>query len=90
MEWVHHEGNTYLVPANRDQRITGICKWEQAFRIYATIYCGAHPSQVKEVWQYISVINTAAASYAWDNVASYDINFRHLMAFNLDRSWAIM
>ena len=35
------------------------------------------------------VINTAASSYLWDNVYNYDITFRHLMAFNPSRSWAV-
>ena len=89
LEWVQRDGGTYLVPAMRDNKITSIRKWEQAFRAYATIYSGANPHRAKEIWQYISVINTAAASFMWDNVYNYDITFRHLMAFNPQRSWAI-
>ena len=90
LEWVQKDGGTYLVPANnKDTKITGIRKWEQAFRAYATIYCGANPQRAKEIWQYISVINTAAAAYSWDSVYNYDITFRHLMAFNPNRSWAV-
>ena len=89
MEWVHRDGGTYLVPANGDSKMTGIRRWEQAFRIYATIYCGANPHRAKEIWQYIAVINTAASAYYWDNVYNYDITFRHLMAFNPNRSWAV-
>ena len=88
MEWVQRDRGTYLVPANRDSRINGFRKWEQAFRVYATIYCGANPQRAKEIWQYISVINTAANAYQWDNVYNYDITFRRLMAFNPNRSWA--
>ena len=89
LEWMQRDGGTYLVPATRDSKITGIRRWEQAFRAYATIYCGANPYRAKEIWQYIAVINTAAASCTWDNVYNYDITFRHLMAFNPQRSWAI-
>ena len=89
MEWVHREGGTFLVPAqNRDVKINGVRHWEQAFRAYATIYCGANPQRSKEIWQYVAVINTATAAYSWDNVASYDYTFRHLMEFNPSRSWA--
>ena len=83
LEWVQRDGGTYLVPAQRDNKIGSFWKWEQAFRAYATIYCGA------KIWQYITVINTAASSYMWENVYSYDITFRHLMAFNPHRSWAV-
>ena len=46
-------------------------------------------SRSKEVWQYIDNINTAASSFIWDNVYSYDITFRRLMEFNPHRSWAV-
>ena len=89
LEWVQRDGGTFLVPAQKDNKIGGFRRWEQAFRAYATIYCGANPHRAKEIWQYITVINTAASSYSWDNVYNYDITFRHLMAFNPQRSWAI-
>ena len=89
LEWVQREGGTYLVPAHKDQKITSFRKWEQAFRIYATIYCGANPNRSREIWQYVSVINTASTAFYWQNVYNYDITFRHLMAFNPSRSWAV-
>ena len=89
MEWVHRDGGTFLVPTQKDAKITSFRRWEQAFRAYATIYCRANPHRSKEIWQYITVINTAASSYTWENVYNYDITFRHLMAFNPQRSWAV-
>ena len=90
MEWIHSDGNTFLAPvADHTSKITNFRKWEQAFRIYATIYCAANPTRSKEIWQYISVINTASSAYVWDNVYEYDVTFKHLMAFNPKRSWAI-
>ena len=89
LEWVNKDGNTYLAPVgDREGRINGIHRWDQAFRVYATIYCGANPARSQEIWQYVSVINTAAASYCWDNVANYDFTFRHLMEYNPQQSWA--
>ena len=90
MEWIHSEGGTFLAPVtDRSAKITGFRRWEQAFRIYSTIYCEANPQRSKEMWQYITVINTASSAYVWDNVYDYDITFRHLMAFNPNRSWAV-
>ena len=89
LEWVQQDGGTFLVPAQKDGKINSFRRWEQAFRAYATIYCGANPHRAKEIWQYITVINTAASAYLWDNVYNYDITFRHLMAFNPHRSWAV-
>ena len=90
MEWVHADGNTFLAPvADRNSKINGFRRWEQAFRVYATIYCGAKPHRSKEIWQYVSIISTAASSFVWENVYDYDVTFRHLMAFNPNRSWAV-
>ena len=90
LEWVQKDGGTFLVPAaSKDNKIGSFRCWEQAFRAYATIYCGANPHRSKEIWQYITVINTAASSYVWENVYNYDNTFRHLMAFNPNRSWAV-
>ena len=90
LEWVYQEGNTFLAPVSeRMNKITGVRCWEQAFRVYATIYCSVHPGRAKEIWQYIAVINMAASSFIWENVYEYDITFRHLMAFNPNQSWAI-
>ena len=78
----------YFTLANDHSKISGICTWEQAFRVYAAIYSKAQPSRASEIWQYIYVINLAAASYAWDNVAFYDFTFRQLMSEQPNRSWS--
>ena len=66
----------YLTPvSDREGKISGLRKWEQAFRVYAAIYSKANPCRAAEIWQYLHVINTAAASYTWDNVAYYDYTF---------------
>ena len=89
MEMVNRDGMTFFVPAGeKDNRINGIRKWEQAFRVYAAIYCKENPTQSAEIWQYIYVINTAAASFQWENVAWYDFTFRQLMATKPHRSWS--
>ena len=88
-EWVQQDGGTFLMPPKKTSRITSFKKWEQAFRVYATIYCSGNPNRSREIWQYISVINTAASSYMWDNVYSYDVVFRQLMEFNPACSWAV-
>ena len=80
--------NTYLEPPHgRTNRISNICKWDQAFRVYAAIYTRAYPERSSEILQYIYVIHTAAATNPRDNVYFYDINFRELMARKPWRSW---
>ena len=80
--------NSYLEPPmSKVGKINSIRKWDQAFRVYAAIYTHANPERSSEIWQYVYVIHTAAASNSWDNVYYYDINCRHLMASKPWRSW---
>ena len=89
LEWVSKDGMTFLSPAqDKEQKITNIRKWDQAFRVYAAIYCNANPSHAGEIWQYIYVINSAVNSYQWDNVTFYDMTFRQLMAERPGRKWS--
>ena len=88
LEFVNHEGHTYLAPVQSDAKINGVCKWEQAFRVYAAIYSKANPHRAAEIWQYVHIINMAAATYVWDNVSYYDFTFRQMMSVNSNRSWA--
>ena len=89
LEFVNHDGHTFLAPiSDKDSKIGGVRKWEQAFRVYAAIYSKANPHRVAEIWQYVHVINTAASCYIWDNVSYYDYTFRQMMSLNPNRSWA--
>ena len=75
LEWVQRDGGTFLVPAQRDNKIASFRRWEQAFRAYATIYCGANPHQSKKIWQYITVINTTTSSYIWEMCIIMTLHF---------------
>ena len=86
--WIMKGSDAFLSPVENESGISGIRKWEQAFRVYATIYSKANPHRSAEIWQYIHVINVASATYIWDNVAEYDFAFRQLMHCNPKRSWA--
>ena len=85
---IEKEGERFCVPCKKENKISNVRKWEQAFRVYATIYSQANPVRASEIWQYVEVINQAAAKFRWENVARYDYIFRHLMARNPQRSWA--
>ena len=73
---------------NKSRSITGIRKWEQAFRVYAAVYSQANPGRSAEIWQYVYVINAAASTHPWTQVADYDFAFRQMMSTNPKRSWA--
>ena len=89
MQLINKDGVSYFVPAiDRDTRIDNIKKWEQAFRVYTTIYCKANLTRAGEILQYVDIVHRAAAIFNWDNVAKYDYVFRQLMAQKPHRSWA--
>ena len=89
MSLVNKNGVSYFVPqTDRECKINNVRKWEQAFRTYAAIYCNKNPNRSVEVLQYVDVINKAAATFSWENVARYDYTFRQLMAVKPYRSWA--
>ena len=83
-------GSMYILPStsNKESKINSVRCWEQAFRVYAAIYSEINPGRSAEIWQYVHVINTAAASFVWENVAFYDHTFRRLMESKPKRSWA--
>ena len=85
---VSHNGHAYLTPPTTEQKISNLKSWDQAFRVYATIFTQANPECSSEVLQYIHIIHTVASTYSWANVAFYNFMFRRLMATKPWRSWA--
>ena len=53
-----------------------------------TVYCQANPLRSPEILGYLHVINTAAVSFSWENVAQYDFCFRNYMEKYPQKSWA--
>ena len=92
LETINRGGMTYFVPTtDREQnQITSFNKWEKAFRMYSNVYLRAHPQRATELIQYNHIIFTASLSYTWDNVYSYDREFRTHMAAYPHHSWSII
>ena len=92
MEMVNRNGHTYWVPAT-DKDVAAINnygKWQQAFRVFSTIYVEAHPNKAKELMQYSHVIFLASLTFAWENVYAYDIDFRLHTSKHPGRNWGII
>ena len=88
LEVVTKDGHAFLAPQREEKRINGIRRWDQAFRVYTTIFTHANPERASEIWQHVHVIHTATTTYNWANVSLYDFMFRQLMASKPWRSWA--
>ena len=86
---VSKDGVTSIMSTeDKEVKINSIHKWEQAFRVYATIYTKENPERGSEIWQYIDTIHRAAKTFHWEAVAEYDYCFRQLMAEYPQRSWS--
>ena len=49
LEIVTRAGRTFLASPQNDNKINGVKKWDQAFRVYAMVYCQANPDRSGEV-----------------------------------------
>lgn len=82
LELVNRGGQTYFIPANRDQgAINNFHKWEQAFRVYSNVYTQEFPGRAAELIQYNHIIFTASSTYVWDNVYNYNCEFRTHLSY---------
>ena len=93
--WINKGGYPVMVPAaDRESQggggITSLNKWDQAFRVYSDILTTKHPEKINELLQYSHVIATAAQTYVWDNVYSYDKAFRIHISEYPARSWGVI
>ena len=82
LEFISKYGKSYFLPNGEKDTVKINCfhRWEQVFRIYAGIFAQANPNRALELFQHVNNINEAAASFIWDNVYEYDIQFRELMS----------
>ena len=92
MEMVNRNGLSYWVPLKeRDSTsINNFQKWEQAFRIFSKIYTEKFPEKATELIQYNCIIHSASLSFTWENVYSYDRDFRLHMSRHPDRTWSVI
>ena len=84
-------GMSYFVPiSDRENGITNFNRWEQAFQIFMNVYTQEYPGRAGELIQYNHVIFTAANTYSWDNVYTYDKEFRIHMSRFPNRNWSMI
>ena len=92
MELVMKGNSTYFIPVSDREGsiISSFGKWEQAFRVFSNLYSRFHPSKATELIQYNHVIYTVSTTYVWDNVYTYDKEFRMHISNFPSRSWAVI
>ena len=78
------------VPMQQESGISRCSCWDQAFRVFSEIYMRVHPHKSFELIQYSHIIHTAAQMYIWENMYSYNKDFRMHLSENPGRSWGII
>ena len=90
MELTMKNGRAYWSPVMDTVAINGFSRWEQAFRIFSNVYTRRFPEKSGELIQYNHIIHSIANQYVWENVYSYDKEFRMHLARHPNRSWAVI
>ena len=93
MTFINKGGVPFLVPVNDSKEleaITSYAKWDQAFKVFTDVITSRYPEKTTKLLQYNHVIYTASQTYVWDNVYSYDKDFRLHIARNPFRTWAVI
>ena len=62
--------------SDKQNMIVNYHKWDQAFWVFLDVYTSQHPAKITELIQYSHIIQTAASTYAWENMYMYDREFR--------------
>ena len=92
LELINKGGQTYFIPMGEctTVNITNFHHWEQAFRIFSNIYTSQFPDRATKLIQYNHIIFTASSTFVWDNVYTYDKEFRRHMGKYPQRCWSVI
>ena len=92
LEIVNRNGMTFLsLVSERDNaQISSYGCWEQVFRVYSNVLTTRYPNKSPELLQYNHTIHTSSTSFVWDNVYSYDKEFRRHISRFPNRAWNVI
>ena len=92
LEIVNKNGYSFLSPVSdrETHQINSYVKWEQAFRVYSNVIMTQYPNKATELLQYNHTIHTAVMSYSWENIYSYNREFRQHIGRHPQRPWNVI
>lgn len=70
------DGNLQFVRKKTGKQISNLTQWQDAFYIYAGIYCQRHPHQAPNLMKYGQIISQLAQMSNVEGALSYDETFR--------------
>ena len=89
-ELMTKNGKTFWSPISESVQISSFTRWEQAFRVFSSIYNKQYPHKSTELIQYNHIIHSISLMYIWDNVYAYDKDFRIHLSRHPDRPWNLI
>jgi hypothetical protein len=84
------DGQLCIKPKVSQQKISDIEKWSDAFLIFMSVFCRAHPERLHELIKYMSVVRLGAKRYGGLGWKLYDEQFRLRQVRDPFNSWAIV
>ena len=90
LELIVRNGRTFWSPVTESVTISNFARWEQAFRVFSNIYTRRFPQKAGELIQYNHIIHSISLTYIWENVYSYDKEFRIHLSKHPQQSWAVI
>ena len=90
MRLINKGGQAFYALVENGSAISSYGKWEQAFRVFLDVYNSKFPTRATELIQYNHIIFMASVTYAWENMYTYDQEFRRHMSQNPSRNWGII
>lgn len=74
----------------KQNHISSIEQWTDAFIVFISIFCIRHPVKVPELLKYMSIVRDAAKKFPGGGWIEYDQQFRRRQACLPNRSWALI
>ena len=84
---VFEDGIVQVKPKQKEQKISNLSQWLDAFAIFASVYLVKHPTQAIPIFRYMALIKRGAEKVK-GNWLDYDIQFRLKKSYNSSLSWA--
>lgn len=83
------QGELLIQPKQQQQKIVDIGSWTDAFLIFISIYCSAHPAKFQDLLKYMNTIRLGAkrSTHGWK---IYDEQFRLRKSQDPASSWAVI
>ena len=76
-------------PVSQSKKIDSWNRWQQAFRVYFSIYTVAYPSRITGLLEFENLIQVLSTRYPWNSVYNYERKFRIALSSETNPKWGV-